>query len=82
MILVDVVFPELDQAIDFQLDETVQGWDIVEEIASIAAKFSSRSYEPGSTNALLYSVDKQRMLDLNRSLKSNGIRSGDKLLFI
>lgn len=82
MILVDVKFPELDKVIDFHLDETARGWDIMEEIATMAARTCGRDYAVESNAMLLYSVDAQRQLDLNRSLQENGVRSGESLLFI
>lgn len=82
MILVDVKFPELDRTIDFQLDEDARGWDIAEEIANMAARTCGRSYVHNSNCILLYSVDGQRQLDLNRTLRENGVRSGERLLFV
>lgn len=82
MILVDVQFPELDRVIDFHLDETARGWDIVEEIATMAARTCGRQYAADANAVLLYSVDTQSPLDLNRSLQENGIRSGERLLFV
>lgn len=82
MILVDVKFPELDRTIDFQLDETARGWDIAEEIANMAARTCGRQYVHNSNCILMYSVDNQRQLDLNRTLQENGVRSGERLLFV
>lgn len=82
MILVDVKFPELDRTIDFQLDENARGWDIAEEIATMAARSCARQFSAGDSAFLLYSADTRRALDLNRSLKENGVRSGERLLFI
>lgn len=82
MILVDVKFPELDKTIDFHLDENARGWDIAEEIATMAARSCGKQYSPSANAILLYSVDSQRPLDLNRTLRENGIRSGERLLFV
>lgn len=82
MILVDVKFPELDEVIDFHLDEDARGWDIVEEIATMAASSCGRQFATGKNALVLYSVDAQRPLDLNRSLRENGVRSGERLLFV
>ena len=82
MILVDVVFPELDRIIDFQLDDEARGWDIAEEIATMAARSFSRRYEADKSSLMLYSMDTRRPLDLNYSLKENGVHSGERLLFV
>lgn len=82
MILVDVVFPELDRTIDFQLDEEARGWDIAEELATMAARTCSRKFVPNENAIMLYSMDTQTPLDLNRTLLENGVRSGERLLFI
>lgn len=82
MILVDVKFPELDRTIDFHLDEEARGWDIAEELATMAARTCGRKYTPNENAILLYSVDSQRPLDLNRNLRENGVRSGERLLFV
>ena len=82
MILVDVKFPELDRVIDFQLDETARGWEIIEEIATMTARTCGRQYAAAANTILLYSMDTQQPLDLNKSLRENGIRSGERLLLI
>lgn len=82
MILVDVVCPELNRTIDFMLDETARGWEIAEEIATMAARNSGRSFQANEEEIMLYSMETKRKLDLNRSLVENNVRSGEKLLFI
>ena len=82
MILVDVKFPELDRTIDFQLNEDIRCWEISEEIAAMAARSVGRSCEPNAKAALFYCVDGQRQIDMNRTLRENGIRSGDRLLYV
>lgn len=82
MILVDVTFPELDKTIDFQLEENACGWDIAEELATMAASSCGRRFEPEAVPVYLYSADRQKPLDLNKSLRENGILSGERLLFI
>lgn len=82
MILVDVRFPELDKTVDFHLDENARGWDIVEEIATMSARSFGRQYDAGTNAVFLYSVETRQALDLNRSLRENGVHSGDRLLFI
>lgn len=82
MILVDVKFPELDRTIDFQLNEDIRGWEIVEEIAAMAARSAGRSCEPNVRAAALYSVDESRRIDLDRTLRENGVRSGERLLYV
>lgn len=82
MILVDVKFPELDKIIDFHLDEDARCWDIVEEIGTMAARSCGREFNLSANAVMLYSVDSQRALNLNRTLRENGVRSGDRLLFV
>ena len=82
MILVDVVFPELDRTIDFQLDERARTWEITEEIASMAAQYSGWSFAAEQSNLMLYKMETGCRLDPNRSLQSNGVMSGDQLLLI
>lgn len=82
MILVDVRFPELDRTIDFQLNEDVRGWEIAEEIATMAARSFGRGYVPNANAVALFSMDKWRQIDLNRTLRENGVRSGERLLYV
>lgn len=82
MILVDVFFPELNRNIDFQLDENVRGWEIAEEIATMAGRSCGRSFEAEENAILLYSMDTRQGLNLDCSLKENGVKSGDRLLFV
>ncbi len=82
MILVDVIFPEFDKTIDFQLNEDVRVWDIADEIATMVATSMGRTYSSHQSAVRLYSADRQRLLDPNCSLRENGVRSGERLLFI
>lgn len=82
MIMVDVYFPELGRTIDFQVDDTIRALEVVEEIADVAAQYTGRAFAPEQDTVVLYSVDKRRALDLQHSLKFNGIASGERLLVI
>lgn len=82
MILVDVICPELGKTVDFQLDENALGWDIAEEIAVMLGRSCSRSFTPGENMICLYTMERRYPLDLNRTLKENGVCSGEQLLFI
>lgn len=82
MILVDVRFPELDRTIDFQLNEDVRGWEIAEEISAMAARSCRRSCGHNKNAVLIYSMDQKRQIDLNRTLRENGVCSGERLLYV
>lgn len=82
MILVDVIFPELNRTIDFQLEENVRARDIVEEIAVMAARSCGREFDGKKTPVMLYSMSIRQSLDLECTLRENGVHSGDQLLFI
>ena len=82
MILVDVVCPELGKTVDFQLDENAYGWDIAEEIGEMIARNSGRKFQAGDSRICVYSVARQVQLDLNKSLKENGVSSGEQLIFL
>lgn len=82
MILVDVFFPELNRTIDFQLDETARGWDVLEELSEMAARSSGRSFSPEANPVALYSVDRRCAINLGVSLRRNGVQSGERLLLI
>lgn len=82
MILVDVFFPELEKAFDFQLDETVPAWDVMEEIASIVAQNNARHCSTKEHRMLLYCVETGRQINLNQTLAENGVCAGNRLLLI
>lgn len=82
VIIVDVVFPEINCIIDFQLDEDVPCWDLTEEIATMAGRSQGRQFDVAENAVLLYSVASRQMLNLDFSLKENGVKSGDRLLLI
>lgn len=81
MILVDITFPELNETIDFQLDENVSCWDVLEDVSDLVAKRYGRQYSRDGV-VLLYSAEQRTRLDLNQSLKANGVQSGDRLLLL
>lgn len=82
MILVDVRFPELEETVDFLVEEDALGYDVMDEIANIAAQNSNRLCSPKTRRFLLYCVETSRQIDLNRTMRENGIQSGNTLLFI
>lgn len=82
MILIDVEFPEMNRTIDFQVDETAAVWDIVDEIAAMAAQTCGKDYLGTERQIFLYSWEQRRALNLNLSLRDNQVNSGDHLLMI
>lgn len=80
--MVDVNFPELKRIIDFKVDDHIRGWEIADEIGTMAARNCGRSFDAASSVIQIYSVQTKRILNLDISLRDNGIRSGDQLIFI
>ncbi len=81
MILVDIYVPSIDNTYDFSLDENVELKFIVTELAEMISKKS------GNTNVVhegfnLYSKDFERVLRMDSTLFSEGIRDGSKLVFL
>lgn len=82
MILVDVYIPAVDDSYDFRLDEDVAVENIIAEISEITVRKMKSSETGQRTDFALYSLEQKRALEKNRSLYSNGIRDGSRLMLL
>ncbi|MBS6395734.1 MAG: hypothetical protein KH452_01100 [Clostridiales bacterium] len=78
MILADVYVPALNDQFDFKLDENVYVADLLEELGDQFLKDTPQAKK----DLLLCSLDENRILPLNQTLKQSGITSGCRLLLL
>ena len=82
MILVDIYVPSVDKTYDFQLNEGISIYSVVEEISEMIGQ-KEHSKIVGRTDELfLCHYKTQRVLDKKCSLKEEGVVTGDKLLLV
>lgn len=81
MILVDIQSPFLDQVYDFELDEEMGVGELVKKAAEILAAKEKIEYDP-EDQLYLYAVRSGKLLKEADSLKSQGVRSGERLVLL
>ena len=82
MILVDIYVPSVDKTYDFQLNEGIGIHAVVEEISEMIGQ-KEHSKIVGRTDELfLCQYKTQRILDKEKTLKEEGVITGDKLLLV
>ena len=82
MILVDIYVPSLDKTYDFQVDETIQTEKIIMEIAEMIGNDVKTEKKPEIEKMFLCSMDQERILQKNLSLKSCEIKNGSRLMLV
>ena len=82
MILVDVFVPSINKVYDFQLNESVPIYTVIEEISEMI-ELKERAAIVGDVKELLLCDRKtQRILEKNKTLEECNIITGHSLIFI
>ena len=79
MIMVDIYIPEIGQVYDFEMDEEKTVGTVQKEIMELIAE-KEKLPEPKETGMALYALQNAEILSNHRTLKEQGIQSGDKLI--
>lgn len=82
MILVDVYLPSIDDSYDFMLDENVAVEKVIAEISEMVSKKVKSPMLENTGDFMMCSMDKDKILDGNRTLHENGIRDGNRLMLV
>ena len=81
MIMVDIYIPEIGQVYDFEMDEEKTVGTVQKEIMELIAEKEKLSV-PEETSMMLYALQNAEILSNHRTLKEQGIQSGDKLILL
>lgn len=79
MIMVDIYIPEIGQVYDFEMDEEKTVGTVQKEIMELIAEKEKMSL-PKDASMTLYALQNAEILCNHRTLKEQGIQSGDKLV--
>ncbi len=82
MILTDIYVPAMNETYDFQLDESVPVWMLIDEIAEILQKKAGGTPEKSGRSFVLGSYEKGTLLDPSRTLQENGVRNGSRMFIV
>ena len=82
MINVDVYVPSLDQNLDFELDETVHISQIIGELKDILSKKTRQEGTSGTADFTLCLLRQKRVLPMQMTLETCGVKNGDRLLLV
>lgn len=81
MITIDVAVPIIGKTYDFSLDENILVETVTEEIVEMIIQKEGYAAQEAS-DLFLFSEKDREALNLNHSLKENGINTGDRLLLV
>lgn len=82
MILVDIYIPSLDHTYDFQVDENTPVENLIVEIVEMIGNQTRVSQKPLAESFLLFSMDREQILQRKASLKSHGVKNGSRLMLV
>lgn len=82
MILIDVCIPAVDTSFDFLLDENIPIGQIIVEVSEMIAKKVGESRPENIEKLMLCSMDKQIILEREKTLYSCGITDGSSLMLV
>ncbi|MBD5500127.1 MAG: hypothetical protein HDR10_02820 [Lachnospiraceae bacterium] len=81
MILVDIQVPAIDRIYDFELDEEMPVGELIKEVTETIAQKEKMDYDKDD-KMHLYAMWHECMLKDMYSLKSQGIRNGERLILM
>lgn len=80
MIMIDVLVPPIDEAFDFEIDETAKVSTLREEVEDLIMKRKEAVF--GTESRELFHYRLGDFLNENEALNKQGIRNGDRLILI
>ncbi len=80
MIMVDVLVPPLDKVFDFEVDEKIEPKELREDVEELIAKSERVTFGVGQREIFLYRIGE--FLQEGRSLKTQGVINGDRLILV
>lgn len=81
MIVVDIQVPNLNRTYDFELDEEMKTGELLKKIIqTISGKENLKDCR--EDEMLLYDLNRETVLSENRSLRQQGVKSGEQLYLI
>ena len=81
MITVDISVPVIGKTYDFSIDENTSVETITEEIVDLIIQKEAYGFQDG-TGMHLFFADKRLLLNPAKSLRSNGVDNGDRLILV
>lgn len=82
MILVDIYIPSLEKTYDFQVNEEVSVEELTLEISEMIANETKSGKGIRAGEFMLCSMDRERILKKNSTLKEAEIKNGSRLLLV
>ena len=81
MIVVDIQVPNLNRTYDFELDEEMKTGELLKKIIQTISEKESLN-DCREDEMLLYDLNRETVLSENRSLRQQGVKSGEQLYLI
>lgn len=82
MIIAEVFVPSIDKTYDFKFDEDVIVSVVAEEIGAIICQKEQCNVLGDKDNIMLFKAETNQILSMGLSLYENGIKTGDRLMFV
>lgn len=80
MIMIDVLIPPLDRVYDFEVNENIMPYELINKLERLIEKIDKVSYR--AKNCKLFTYRMGDFLNEKVSLDMQGIRNGDRLILV
>lgn len=82
MIIAEIYVPSLDKTYDFKLNENVVASVLAEEIGAVICQKEQCNLSGDKDNLMFFKAENNQVLSMGLSFYENGIRTGDRLIFV
>ena len=80
MMIVNISVPMLGTSYDFQIDENIQMYQVLEDVISLVCSREQCRTMADRNRVLLWEVSGGRIINRNLSAYENGLRTGSRLI--
>ena len=82
LILVDIEFPAINKKYDFKLDENTFILELIDQIGAMVIPMTEKNSEEKLKDMLLCEGERNRILEMDKTLKQCGVGNGSHLVLI
>lgn len=82
MVLVDIYVPSINDDFDFLLDENIPVCQLIVEITGMLSKKLQSSAVQDDSGFQLYSMNAEKILDTEKTLCTNNVTDGCRLVLV
>lgn len=82
MVILEIDVPIIQKTYDFMIDENTLVSSVIEEIAELICQKEGFSSERKASEFSLFSCTDEKMLQCDKTIAENSVKTGNKLIFV